>query len=105
MEFFFLRLETYTKVPLAAGMTDIIIKVMLEVLTVLAIATKVMKHGRMSESVLRGSPNLNSVLSRKILEEVDRKRRDREGLTKAGPINSRRGDDGLNRAAQNYTRC
>jgi len=60
MEFFFRRLETYTVVPLTAGMTDIVVKIMLEVLTILAIATKEMKRGRMSELVLRGSPILNS---------------------------------------------
>ena len=43
-------------VPLTAGMTDIIVEIMMEVLMVLAIATKEMKRGRMSESVLRGSP-------------------------------------------------
>jgi len=41
-------------------MTDIVFKIMLEVLTILAIATKEMKRGRMSESFLRGSPILNS---------------------------------------------
>ena len=56
MEFFFRRLEVYTVVPLTAGMTDIIVEIMMEVLMVLAIATKEMKRGRMSESVLRGSP-------------------------------------------------
>ena len=60
MEFFFRRLETYTAVPLTAGMTDIVVKIMLEVLTILAIATKEMKRGRMSESFLRGSPILKS---------------------------------------------
>ena len=54
MEYFFRRLETYTAVPLTAGMTDIIVEIMLEVLTILAIATKEMKRGRMSELVLRG---------------------------------------------------
>jgi hypothetical protein len=53
MEYFFRRLETYTAVPLTAGMTDIIVEIMLVVLTVLAIATKEMKRGRMSGSVLR----------------------------------------------------
>jgi hypothetical protein len=60
MEYFFRRLETYTAVSLTAGMTDIIVEIMLEVLTVLAIATKEMKRGRMSELILRGSPILNS---------------------------------------------
>ena len=61
MEKNFRRLETYTVVPLTAGMTDMIVEIMLEVLTVLAIVTKEMKRGRMSESVLlRGSYVSNS---------------------------------------------
>ena len=66
MEFFFRRLEVYTVVPLTAGMTDIIVEIMLEVLTVLAVVTKEMKRGRMSESVLRESPisNLNFYLEK-----------------------------------------
>ena len=46
-------------VPLTAGMTDIIVEIMLEVLTVLAVVTKEMKRGRMSESAQRGSPISN----------------------------------------------
>ena len=66
MEFFFRRLEVYTVVPLTAGMTDIIVEIMLEVLTVLAVVTKEMKRGRMSGSALRGSPisNLNFYLEK-----------------------------------------
>ena len=60
MEYFFRRLVTYTAVPLTAGMTGIIVDIMLEVLTVLAIATKEMKRGQMSELVLCGPPILNS---------------------------------------------
>ena len=60
MEYFFRRLETYITVPLTAGMTDIIVEIMLEVLTVLAIATKEMKRGRVSELVLCRPPILNS---------------------------------------------
>jgi hypothetical protein len=40
MENIFRRLETYTDVPQTAGMTDVIMKVMVEVLRILAIATK-----------------------------------------------------------------
>ena len=46
---FFRRLSVYTEVPLTAEMTDINIKIMIEVLSILAIATKEIKQGRTSE--------------------------------------------------------
>jgi hypothetical protein len=49
IEGFFKRLESYTKVPPTAAMTDIIVKIMIEVLSILAIATKEIKRGRSSE--------------------------------------------------------
>ena len=49
MEMFFKRLEMYTEVALTTEMTDVIIEIMAEVLSVLGIATKEMKQGRTSE--------------------------------------------------------
>ena len=49
VENFFRRLETYAEVPPTAEMMDIIMKIMVEVLSILAIATKETKQGRMSE--------------------------------------------------------
>ncbi|KAH9031155.1 hypothetical protein EDB85DRAFT_1385164 [Lactarius pseudohatsudake] len=46
VENFFKRLETYTEVPPTAAMTDIIVKIMVEVLGILAISTKEIKQGR-----------------------------------------------------------
>jgi hypothetical protein len=51
IESFFKRLESYTKVPPTAAMTDIIVKIMIEVLSILAIATKEIKRGRSSEYI------------------------------------------------------
>ena len=48
MENFFKRLETYTSVPPTDAMTDIIVKIMIEVLNIFAIATKEMRQGRAS---------------------------------------------------------
>ena len=48
IENFFRRLETYTSVPPTGAMTDIIVKIMIEVLNIFAIATKEMKQGRAS---------------------------------------------------------
>ena len=49
IENFFKRLESYTEVPPTNAMTDIIVKIMVEVLNIFAIATKEIKQGRTSE--------------------------------------------------------
>ena len=49
IESFFRRLETYTEVPLTPEMMDIIVKIMVEVLSILGIATKEIKQSRTSE--------------------------------------------------------
>jgi hypothetical protein len=49
MENFFQRLEIYTNVSRAPEMIDIIVKIMVEVLSILGIATKEMKQSRTSE--------------------------------------------------------
>jgi hypothetical protein len=48
VENFFKRLETYSSVPPTDAMTDIIVKIMIEVLNIFAIATKEMRQGRAS---------------------------------------------------------
>jgi hypothetical protein len=50
IEHFFLRLEIYTSITPTSSMMDIIIEIMAEVLTILAIATKDAKRGRLSKS-------------------------------------------------------
>jgi hypothetical protein len=49
VEHFFCRLEVYTTLTPTAAMTDMVVEIMVEVLTVLAIATKEVKRGPMSE--------------------------------------------------------
>jgi hypothetical protein len=49
MESFFQRLEVYTDVSPTHEMIDIIMKIMIEVLSILAIATKEIKQGHTSE--------------------------------------------------------
>jgi hypothetical protein len=49
MEYFFRRLENYTETPPTPEMMDIIGKILVEVLSILAIATKEIKQGRTSE--------------------------------------------------------
>jgi hypothetical protein len=51
IESFFKRLESYTEVRPTDAMTDVIVKIMIEVLSILAIATKEIKQGRSSGSI------------------------------------------------------
>ena len=51
IENFFRRLETYVEVPPTTGMTDMIVKIMVEVLSILSIATKEIKQSRTSELI------------------------------------------------------
>ena len=53
IERFFGRLEIYTGITPTTAMTDIIIEIMVEVLTILAVATKEVKRGRFSELMSR----------------------------------------------------
>ena len=52
MEAFFQRLEIYTRVSPPLEMIDIIVKIMVEVLAILGIATKEMRQGRTSKQFL-----------------------------------------------------
>ena len=49
---FIKRLEIYTTIPPTATMTDITVKIMVELLSVLALATKQIKQGRFSKSAI-----------------------------------------------------
>ena len=48
----FRRLETYVGLPPTTEMTDIIVKVMVEILLILALVTKEIKQGKLSELVV-----------------------------------------------------
>ena len=48
IEMFFRRLETYTQVPATTEMMDMIIQIMVEVISILGIATKEINQSRLS---------------------------------------------------------
>ena len=58
-------------------MTDLVVEIMVEVLTILAIATKEVKRGRLSELMSDRFGILTEKLSRKRFEEVDGEHRHR----------------------------
>ena len=49
VENFFQRLEVYTEVPPTPEMINMMVKIMVEILSILGITTKDIKQGRMSE--------------------------------------------------------
>ena len=50
-ENFLRRLDIYVKIPQTRAMTEIIVKIMVELLSILAIATQQVKQGRLSASI------------------------------------------------------
>ncbi|KAH9964674.1 hypothetical protein BGW80DRAFT_1447974 [Lactifluus volemus] len=63
---FLQRLQIYTEVPFNAAMTDIIVKILVEVLSVLALATKQIKQGLLKKFAkkLLGEKEIEAVLQR-----------------------------------------
>jgi hypothetical protein len=73
IEMFFRRLQIYTEVPSTVEMMDIIVQIMVEVLSILGIAVKDIKQGRMSKYLLYRYDKADRVMFRKVYEEADRK--------------------------------
>lgn len=71
VENFLRRLKIYTEVPPTTAMTDILCKIMVELLSVLALATKQINQGRFSKSILPDN-SLTAHMScrREIREEI-----------------------------------
>jgi hypothetical protein len=71
MEYFFKRLENYLEVRPTPAMTDIIVKIMVEVLSILGIVTKEVQQGRISMCFLVDmSPKIDFIqksISRRLL--------------------------------------
>jgi len=76
IERFFKRLESYTEVQPTAAMTGIIVEIMVEVLVILAIATKEIKQRRSSESIDSWYIILDSLFLRSVCGEVTGKEQD-----------------------------
>ena len=58
IECLFSRMETYAEVPLTKEMTEIIVKIMIEVISIIGIATKGMKQSRAGELITSGVDHL-----------------------------------------------
>jgi hypothetical protein len=75
IESFFKRLESHTEVPPTAAMRNVIVKIIIEVLSILAIATKEVNQGRSSELIGILRLPLTYFLYRKVCEQATRQER------------------------------
>jgi hypothetical protein len=95
MENFFRRLEAYIEVPPTSGMADIVVKIMIEVLVILAITTKEINQNSASELTIKRWPiPLDLPFSRNNSEEAGRKDRYRRFVAKTREADSRGGSHG-----------
>ena len=70
IEGFFVRLEIYTEVPLTPAMTNKMVQITVEILDILAIATKEMKQSQASEFDLRFMSHEAYIVSEKFVKRV-----------------------------------
>ena len=70
MKYFFMRLEKYIAVRPTAAMADIIVQIMVEVFSILGIATKEIKEGRISMPFLISMSLETDVARREVFEEA-----------------------------------
>ena len=52
IEHFLNRLDSYTQIPTTPAMDELVVKILVEIISILALVTKELKHQRPSESVL-----------------------------------------------------
>jgi hypothetical protein len=71
-ENFLSRLSIYTGVPPTPALTNVLVKILVELIFTLALATKQVKQGRLSEFVLAGK-TLDLLQHREIYEEASRR--------------------------------
>jgi hypothetical protein len=82
IENFLRRLAIYTDIPPTPVMTEMVIKIMVEIITVLALATKQINQGRFSMFVLAYNHSWLTC-DREICEETFGRKRHRISATKA----------------------
>ena len=75
-ENFLRRLDIYVKIPSTTAMTEIIVKILIELLSTLALATQQVKQGRLSMSFSSLMHHSSFNVTREIWNETSRTERD-----------------------------
>ena len=95
IQFFLQRLQHYTAVSLTAEMTELLAKIMAQIVSILALSTKTMKERRISLSIQSIYSFVANCGSRNIYEEANGKDRCRKCVSKIGyPDERGESDDG-----------
>jgi len=92
IEHFLNRLDIYTRIPRTPAMDEIVVKIMVELLRTLALATRELKQGRSSEPILADVLPYSPQHSQ-ICEEDFRREGRRSDPAEARPTHARRGSD------------
>ena len=92
IEHFLNRLDIYTRIPHTPAMNEMVFKIMAELLSTLALATRELKQGRSSEPILADMLPYSTQHSQ-ICEEGFRREGRRSGPAEARPTHARRGSD------------
>ena len=71
IQFFLQRLHHYTSVPLTPEMTELLAKIMAQILSILALSTKTMKEKRISWSIQSVYSFMTNYKPRKVSEEAN----------------------------------
>ncbi len=82
------RLAIYTQIPHTSALSEMVVKIMMELVSTITLATKELKLGRSSESVLVDALRYSTECS-KIHKETVRREGRRVSITKAGPTHTR----------------
>ena len=86
------RLDIYTRIPRTLAMDEMVVKIMVELLSTLALATRELKQGRSSEPILADVLPYSPQHSQ-ICEEGFRRGVRRSDPAEARPTHARRGSD------------
>jgi hypothetical protein len=85
-------MEIYTTIPPTPLMTEVVVKIMIELLSVLALASKQIKQGRLSKYAVTHTVR-DLMCRREIHQKVTGRERDRDSPPKIGSTDARRGSD------------
>ena len=84
VEQFLNRLDIYTKIPPSVSRTEIIIKILVELFSIFALATKQLRQGKLSESVLGEITYSLTMQPRSASQEAPRGEGHRGGTSEVG---------------------
>jgi hypothetical protein len=101
IERFLRRIEIYTQIPHTPALDETVVKIMMELLSTLALATKGLKKCQSSEFVLVDKLSYSMQRS-KILQEILWSKGRRGGITETRPTDTRRDSDDRSGDSQSY---